>query len=94
MVLGFWGSAWIMRHTRSSILEVAKQDFITMARAKGLSGWTIFRKHTLRNGLIAPLTIGGLIYGSLLSAAIPIEIVFTYSGIGQYRPVCRPIRRL
>jgi peptide/nickel transport system permease protein len=84
LVLGFWGSAWIMRHTRSSILEVAKQDFITMARAKGLSGWTIFRKHTLRNGLIAPLTIGGLIYGSLLSAAIPIEIVFTYSGIGQY----------
>lgn len=84
LVLGIWGAAWMLRHTRSSILEISKQDFVMMARAKGLRETTIFRRHILKNGLIPPLTIGGLIYGSLLGAAIPVELVFTYSGIGQY----------
>ena len=83
-VLGVWGAAWITRHTRASTIEVMRQDYITMAKAKGLSGMAVFFRHTLRNSLIPPLTIAGLVFGSLLSAAIPVELVFSWPGIGLY----------
>ena len=83
-VLGVWGAAWITRHTRASTIEVMRQDYITMAKAKGLSGRAVFFRHTLRNSLIPPLTIAGLVFGSLLSAAIPVELVFSFPGIGLY----------
>jgi peptide/nickel transport system permease protein len=83
-VLGAWGAAWITRHTRASTIEVMRQDYITMARAKGLSGVAVFFRHTLRNALIPPLTIAGLVFGSLLSSAIPVELVFSFPGVGLY----------
>jgi peptide/nickel transport system permease protein len=84
LVLGVWGAAWITRHTRSSTIEVTRQDYVMMARAKGLPERFVFFRHIFRNALIPPLTIAGLVFGSLLSAAIPVELVFSFPGIGLY----------
>ena len=70
------------RMTRASMLEVIKMDYITTARAKGLSEFKVFFKHALRNALIPVVTIIGLQTGALLSGAIITETIFSWPGIG------------
>ena len=84
LVLGYWAAAWIARVTRTSILEVIKQEHVIMARAKGLKERQIFVRHVLRNGLIPPITLAGLLYGYMLEVSIVVEAVFSYPGIGTY----------
>lgn len=72
----------IARFTRSSFLEVAGEDFVRTARAKGLPGRTVAGKHVLRNALIPVVTIIGLQFGFLLSGAIIVETVFAFPGLG------------
>lgn len=70
------------RMTRSSMLEVVRQDYIRTARAKGLEEKKVIGKHALRNALIPVVTVVGLQVGQLLVGAVLTETVFSYPGIG------------
>ena len=76
--------AIIARMTRSSMLEVLRQDYIKTARAKGLSEKKVVFKHALRNGLIPVVTVMGLQFGILLGGAILTETVFAWPGVGKW----------
>ncbi|NLA10842.1 MAG: ABC transporter permease [Firmicutes bacterium] len=74
--------AEIARMTRSSMLEVIRQDYIRTARAKGLSERVVTYSHALRNALIPVVTVVGMQIGFLLSGAVLVEIIFAWPGIG------------
>ena len=72
-----------MRLTRSSMLEVLNQEYIMVARAKGLRDIVVIYKHALKNALIPVITNIGLQFGMLLGGAFLTETVFAWPGIGQ-----------
>ncbi len=76
--------AVITRMTRSSMLEVLKQDYIRTARAKGLSEYSVIFKHALRNALIPVITVIGLQISILMTGAILTETIFSWPGIGKW----------
>jgi peptide/nickel transport system permease protein len=76
--------ATIARVTRSSMLEVLRQDFIRTERAKGLSERAVIYKHAARNALLPVVTVIGLEFGLLLAGAILTETIFAWPGIGRY----------
>ncbi|RVU19409.1 ABC transporter permease [Methylobacterium oryzihabitans] len=83
MTLGLFFMAVYVRMTRASMLEVAGQDFVKTARAKGLGDRTIQRRHVLRNALLPVVTLAGLQAGTLVGGAILTETVFAWPGIGR-----------
>lgn len=83
LTLGVASTASIARTTRSSMLEVIRQDYIRTAKAKGLGNVSVILKHALRNALIPTLTVIGLEFGELLGGAILTETVFSWPGIGR-----------
>jgi len=76
------GVAGFSRYMKASTLEVMRQDYIRTARAKGLNGSRVVRKHALRNALIPIVTLLGLTIPSLLSGAAITEAVFSWPGLG------------
>ncbi len=84
IALGTIPMATIARVTRSSMLEVLRQDFIRTERAKGLSERVVIYKHAVRNAMIPVVTVIGLNVGLLLAGAILTETVFSWPGIGRY----------
>lgn len=74
--------ALIARMTRSSMLEVIRQDYIRTAQAKGVSERAITYRHALKNALIPVITVIGMQIGYLLSGAVMVEIVFSWPGLG------------
>jgi peptide/nickel transport system permease protein len=76
--------ATIARVTRSSMLEVLRQDYIRTERAKGLSERLVIYKHAVRNAMLPVITVIGLNFGLLLAGAILTETVFSWPGIGRY----------
>lgn len=76
--------AVITRMTRSSMLEVLKQDYIRTARAKGLSEFSVIFRHALRNALIPVITVIGLQTSILMTGAILTETIFSWPGIGKW----------
>jgi dipeptide transport system permease protein len=70
--------------TRSSMLEVLREDYVRTARAKGLSPTRVVVVHALRNALIPVLTVVGLQTGSLLAGAVLTETIFSWPGIGKW----------
>ncbi|HPE69548.1 MAG TPA: ABC transporter permease [Thermotogota bacterium] len=83
-VLGYNSTASIARITRSSMLEVLKQDYIRTAKSKGLRRRLVIYRHGLRNALIPTVTIIGLVFGGLLEGAVLTETVFSWPGLGRY----------
>ncbi|MGL4676532.1 MAG: ABC transporter permease [Brevinema sp.] len=81
--LGVGTSAIITRMTRSSMLDVIRQDYIRTARAKGVAEFYVISKHALKNALIPVLTVIGIQFGSLLGGAILTESVFSWPGVGR-----------
>jgi ABC-type dipeptide/oligopeptide/nickel transport system permease component len=75
-------AAIVARMTRSSVLEVLREDYVMTARAKGLSEARIILKHVLRNAMLPVLTIVGLQFGALLAGAIITETIFSWPGLG------------
>jgi peptide/nickel transport system permease protein len=73
----------IARFTRSSMLEVIRQDYIRTARAKGVSEALVIFKHAFKNALIPVVTVVGLQFGLLLGGAVVTETVFSWPGIGN-----------
>ena len=82
-VLGASMAAHTTRLVRSSMLEVARQDFVTCARSKGLGERVIVMRHMLRNALIPTITIVGMQAGTILGGAIVIETIFAWPGLGR-----------
>ncbi len=83
ITLGTGSAATIVRMTRSSMLEVIRQDYIDTARSKGINEKTVTRKHMLKNALIPIITAVGLQFGILLGGAMLTETVFSWPGLGR-----------
>ncbi len=83
ITLGMASAALMARITRSSMLDVLKQDFITTARSKGLAERVVIYKHALKNALIPVVTVLGLQFGILLGGAVLTETVFAWPGVGR-----------
>ena len=84
LVLALGMAAAIMRLTRSSLLEVMRNDYIRTAWAKGLRERTVVTRHALKNALIPVITIIGLQVGALIGGAVIVESVFALNGVGKY----------
>lgn len=83
ITLGFTSAATIMRTTRSSMLEVIRQDYIRTAYAKGVSSGAVTIRHALRNALMPIVTTVGLSFGNMLGGSTVIETVFSWPGLGR-----------
>jgi dipeptide transport system permease protein len=84
LVLGTASMAVVARMTRSSMLEVLREDYVRTARAKGLSPTRVVWVHGLRNALIPVITVVGMQAGSLLGGAVLTETIFSWPGIGKW----------
>ena len=83
LALGAGQAGSLTRITRSSMLDVIRQDYLRTARAKGVSEKMVIRKHALKNALIPIITVFGSTLGNLLGGAVAIETVFSWPGIGR-----------
>mgnify|MGYP001611027247 FL=1 len=83
-VLALGSAAGIMRLTRSSLLEVMRQDYMRTARAKGLRERSVIVRHGLKNSMIPVITVLGLQISGLLGGAIIVETIFTLPGLGLF----------
>ena len=83
VTLGVGATANFMRTTRSSMLEVIRQDYIRTVRAKGANEQRVILRHALRNALIPVITVIGLQIGTLLGGAVVNETVFSLPGVGM-----------
>jgi len=83
IAIGASNAAFLARMVRSSMLDVLNQDYVRTARSKGLGERRVIYGHALRNAMIAPLTIIGLLIANLTSGTVIIEIVFNVPGAGR-----------
>ncbi|NTW09643.1 MAG: ABC transporter permease [Anaerolineaceae bacterium] len=84
ITLAYLNWAYLLRVTRSSMLDVLRQDYMTTARAKGLTENIILNRHALRNALIPVVTIGALTLIGLLNGVVITETIFNYPGMGSF----------
>lgn len=84
LVLALGAAAGIMRLTRSSLLEVLRNDYIRTAWSKGLRERTVVIRHALRNALIPVTTVVGLQIGALIGGTVIVESIFNLNGVGKY----------
>ena len=73
----------MMRLMRSTMLDVLDSEYIKLARIKGLKETTVIFKHALRNAIITPLTIGGMMLAGIIGGSLITENIFAISGMGQ-----------
>jgi len=83
IILAIGGIAALSRYTRSSMLEVIRQDYVRTAKAKGLPEETVYYKHALRNALLPIVTLFGFLIPGLIGGSIIMETVFAWPGIGR-----------
>jgi peptide/nickel transport system permease protein len=84
ILLAIGGAAGMMRLTRSSLLEVLRQDYMRTARAKGLAGRAVVIRHGLRNTLIPIVTLIGAQITALFFGSLILEQIFSINGLGQF----------
>ncbi len=83
-VLGYHGVTVVTRMMRSSMLEVMRQDYIMLARSKGLPEKVVIYRHAMKNAMIPTVTVIGLSFGGLLTGAPITESVFSWPGLGRW----------
>lgn len=83
-VLGFEGMAVIARMMRSSMVEEMEEEYVDIARAKGLPEGLVIRRHARRNALVPTVTVIGMAWGVLLQGSVVVEIVFRWPGLGRW----------
>ena len=83
LTLGAAVAAVMARFTRSSFIDILKEDYVRTARAKGLKETVVVIKHGLRNAMIPVITMMGLQFGFLLGGSIVVEVVFNWPGMGR-----------
>lgn len=81
--LGVFQAAVLIRATRSSVLDVLREDYVRTARAKGVAEPAVIGRHALRNALIPIVTVAGVQLGQLIAGAIVLESVFALPGLGR-----------
>lgn len=84
VTLSYLNWAYLLRVTRSSVLDTLRQDYITTARSKGLAERVVIWQHAVPNGLIPVVTVGALILISLFNGVVITETVFNYPGMGRF----------
>jgi ABC-type dipeptide/oligopeptide/nickel transport system permease component len=83
IALGWYFAASLLRLTRSSMLEVLRSEYIKLARLKGLPGYAVIAIHAFKNALIPVLTLAGVNLVVMINAAVIIEVIFAWPGIGR-----------
>jgi peptide/nickel transport system permease protein len=83
LALGWYAAGALARMVRSGMLEVLQQEYVTVARAKGLRESVVVVRHALRNALIPAVTLATVQFGTLLSGAVVVETVFGRDGLGR-----------
>ena len=83
VALGWYFAASLLRLTRSSMLEVMRSEYIKLARLKGLPGYVVIAIHGLKNALLPVLTLAGINLVVMINAAVIIEVIFAWPGIGR-----------
>jgi peptide/nickel transport system permease protein len=84
LAVGYRSSALIMRITRSSLLEVMREDYIRTARAKGQSGGVVIWRHALKNAILPVVTVIGIEFAFLLGGLVVTETVFNLPGVARF----------
>jgi peptide/nickel transport system permease protein len=84
LVLAAFNVSLLMRFTRSAVLEVAQNDYVQAARAKGLPERIVVRRYILRAALPSVVTVLGLVFANVLTGAVLVEKIFSWPGVGQY----------
>ncbi|MFH1140954.1 MAG: ABC transporter permease [Chloroflexota bacterium] len=84
LILASHGMATIARMTRSTMLEVLREDYIRTARAKGLAEQVVIIRHALKNALIPVVTLAGLTFASLMGGTVILESIFAIPGMGYF----------
>ncbi len=84
LALGFSNMAFVARVTRSSVLEVFREDYIRTARSKGLAERAVISRHALKNALLPVITVTGYEFGRLLAGTVIIEVIFVVPGMGVF----------
>jgi|SRR5579872_7452454 len=80
--LGLAPFAYLVRLLRANLLDISRENFIVVARSKGLSRWNAFEHHALPNAFLPTLTAGGLLLAQLIAGSVLVERVFNWPGIG------------
>ena len=83
IALGWYFAASLLRLTRSSMLEVMRSEYIKLARLKGLPGYVVIAMHGFKNALVPVLTLAGVNLVVMVNAAVIIEVIFAWPGIGR-----------
>ena len=83
LALGWYFAASLLRLTRSSMLEVLRSEYVKLARLKGLPGYVVLAVHAFKNALIPVLTLAGVNLVVMINAAVIIEVIFAWPGIGR-----------
>jgi ABC-type dipeptide/oligopeptide/nickel transport system permease component len=83
VTLAFGGVGFLARFVRSSVVDTARQKYVTTARSKGLPHRSVVLGHVVRNALLPVLTVVGLQLGNLLAGTVIVETVFSRPGIGR-----------
>jgi peptide/nickel transport system permease protein len=83
LALGWYFAASLLRLTRSSMLEVLRSEYIKLARLKGLPGIVVIAMHAFKNALIPVITLAGVNLVIMINAAVIIEVIFAWPGIGR-----------
>ncbi len=83
ITLGFATLGALTRVVRSSMMESLRQDYILLARSKGLAERTVIYRHALKNAILPAITITGLIFAFLLGGVVVVEYIFSWPGVGQ-----------
>lgn len=83
IALALAGGAYVLKHARSAMLGVVEQDYVTFARARGLSGRRVLLVYILRNALIPVVTVSGVILAFVITGAVLVEQTFSLPGLGQ-----------
>jgi ABC-type dipeptide/oligopeptide/nickel transport system permease component len=82
--LALYPMAVLARYTRSSMLEVLRQDYVRTARAKGVAEWSVLILHCLRNALLPVVTIAGIVLADIATGSFFVETIYQVPGVGRY----------
>lgn len=82
--LALYPLAVLARYTRTSMLEVLRQDYVRTARAKGIREWVVLMRHSLRNSLLPVITIAGIVLADIATGSFFVETIYQVPGIGRY----------
>jgi peptide/nickel transport system permease protein len=83
VAMGIGLAAIIARMTRTTVLDVLREDYVRMARAKGLGDWTTIMRHVLKNAMLPVITLSGLALAGLLGGSVAVEKAFGFPGLGM-----------